>query len=174
MPSEAQRSLRTPVGILRVTANERGVTAIERVSRAGVAPRAKRSADVTSPERAASSLRAKRNADTAVRQLREYFAGTRTRFTVALHMEGTEFQQRAWRVMQSIRYGSTMSYAQQARAMGSPRAVRAVGGANASNPIPIIVPCHRVIASDGSLGGYALGLQMKRWLLAHEALEHRN
>jgi O-6-methylguanine DNA methyltransferase len=83
-------------------------------------------------------------------------------------MEGTAFQQRAWRAIRKIRYGSTVSYAQQAKTIGSPKAVRAVGSANGANPIPIIVPCHRVIASDGSLGGYALGLKMKRFLLELE------
>ncbi len=157
MPQEARRLLRTPVGILRVTANERGVTAIERISRASAVPRAKVSA------------RATRHVDMAVRQLREYFAGTRRNFTVPLHLEGTEFQQQAWAAMRNIRYGHTMSYAQQAKAIGKPKAMRAVGSANGANPIPIIVPCHRVIASDGSLGGYALGVKMKRALLA---LEH--
>ena len=161
MLQAAQRLLRTPVGVLRVTASERGVTAVERVSRAGVASRAKVSRTQVSP-------RAARHADTAVRQLREYFAGTRRNFTVPLHLEGTEFQQQAWAAMCSIRYGSTVSYAQQAKAIGKPKAVRAVGSANGANPVPIIVPCHRVIASDGSLGGYALGLAMKRYLLALE------
>ena len=164
MPQAAQRTLRTPVGVLRVTASERGVTAVERVSRASVASRAK----VLTRTRV--STRAERHADRAVRQLREYFAGTRRNFTVPLHLEGTEFQQQAWAAMCSIRYGRTMSYAQQAKAIGKPKAVRAVGSANGANPVPIIVPCHRVIASDGSLGGYALGLTMKRYLLA---LEHR-
>ena len=164
MPQAAQRTLRTPVGVLRVTASERGVTAVERVSRASVASRAK----VLTRTRV--STRAKRHADRAVRQLREYFAGTRRNFTVPLDLEGTEFQQQAWAAMCSIRYGSTVSYAQQAKAIGKPKAVRAVGSANGANPVPIIVPCHRVIASDGSLGGYALGLTMKRYLLA---LEHR-
>ena len=156
MSQEAQRQLRTPVGVLRVTASERGVTAIERVSRASVVSRAK------------VSPRAARHADTAVRQLREYFAGTRRKFTVPLHLEGTEFQQQAWAAMCGIRYGDTLSYAQQAKAIGKPKAVRAIGSANGANPVPIIVPCHRVIASDGSLGGYALGLTMKRYLLALE------
>ena len=156
MPQAAQRTLRTPVGVLRVTASERGVTAIERVSRASVASRAKVSA------------RAARHADTAVRQLREYFAGTRRKFAVSLDLDGTEFQQQAWAAMCGIRYGHTLSYAQQAKAIGKPKAVRAVGSANGANPVPIIVPCHRVIASDGSLGGYALGLAMKRYLLALE------
>lgn len=85
-----------------------------------------------------------------------------------LHLEGTEFQQRAWAAMRMIPYGTTVSYARQARQIGRPRAVRAVGTANGANPVPIIVPCHRVIASDGTLGGYALGLGMKRRLLALE------
>ena len=162
MRQAAQRLLRTPVGVLRVTASERGVTAIERVSRASVVSRAKVSG------RAKVSPRAARHADTAVRQLREYFAGTRRKFTVPLHLDGTEFQQQAWAAMCGIRYGDTLSYAQQAKAIGKPKAVRAIGSANGANPVPIIVPCHRVIASDGSLGGYALGLTMKRYLLALE------
>ncbi len=156
MLQAAQRLLRTPVGVLRITASERGVTAVERVSRASVASRAK------------VSGRAARHADTAVRQLREYFAGTRRKFAVSLDLDGTEFQQQAWAAMCGIRYGDTLSYAQQAKAIGKPKAVRAVGSANGANPVPIIVPCHRVIASDGSLGGYALGLAMKRYLLALE------
>ena len=172
MLQAAQRLLRTPVGVLRVTASERGVTAIERVSRASVASCAKVStrAKVSRAKvlRAQVSPRAARHADTAVRQLREYFAGTRRKFAVPLDLDGTEFQQRAWAVMCGIRYGHTLSYAQQAKAIGKPKAVRAVGSANGANPVPIIVPCHRVIASDGSLGGYALGLAMKRYLLALE------
>ena len=172
MLQAAQRQLRTPVGVLRVTASERGVTAIERVSRASVASRAKGSARAkvsrAKVSRAQVSPRAARHADTAVRQLREYFAGTRRKFAVPLDLDGTEFQQRAWAAMCGIRYGHTLSYAQQAKAIGKPKAVRAVGSANGANPVPIIVPCHRVIASDGSLGGYALGLTMKRYLLALE------
>ena len=173
----AQRLLRTPVGVLRITASERGVTAIERVSRASVASRTKVSRAKVSTRTQVSraqvsrvkvSGRAARHADTAVRQLREYFAGTRRKFAVSLDLDGTEFQQQAWAAMCSIRYGHTLSYAQQAKAIGKPKAVRAVGSANGANPVPIIVPCHRVIASDGSLGGYALGLAMKRYLLALE------
>ena len=167
MLQAAQRLLRTPVGVLRVTASERGVTAIERVSRASVASRAKVSGRAK-VSRTQVSPRAARHADTAVRQLREYFAGTRRKFAVSLDLDGTEFQQQAWAAMCGIRYGHTLSYAQQAKAIGKPKAVRAVGSANGANPVPIIVPCHRVIASDGSLGGYALGLAMKRYLLALE------
>jgi methylated-DNA-[protein]-cysteine S-methyltransferase len=139
-----------------VTASEHGITAIDRVTK------------VTAQN---GSPAAQRYADRAIRELRQYFAGTRRRFTVPLDLVGTPFQERAWAAMRKIPYGRTISYAQQARSMRTPRAVRAVGSANGANPIPIIVPCHRVIASDGSLGGYALGLRMKQWLLAHEAGE---
>jgi len=148
-----QRSLRTPVGVLRVTADDVGIVAIERVKK---------------PVTSAGSTKANRHAERAVRQLREYFAGKRRRFEVPLHLEGTRFQESAWAAMRKIPYGTTISYARQAKQIGKPRATRAVGTANGANPIPIIVPCHRVIASDGSLGGYALGLAMKRRLLALE------
>jgi len=141
------------VGLLRVTADDHGVVAIERVAKSVVG---------------AGSTTANQHAEKAVRELREYFAGKRRRFTVKLHLEGTPFQERAWAAMRRIPYGATISYAQQAKQIGKPRATRAVGSANGANPVPIIVPCHRVIASDGSLGGYALGLAMKRRLLALE------
>ena len=166
--SLAQRWLRTPIGVLRVTASDRGVTNIDRV-----AMKSNRVARQSSQRGRQSAQRgtpaAQRQANRAVRELREYFAGKRTRFTVPVQLEGTPFQERAWATMRKIPYGRTMSYAEQATAMRAPRAVRAVGSANGANPVPIIVPCHRVVASNGGLGGYALGLAMKRWLLAHES-----
>ena len=106
----------------------------------------------------------------AEQELREYFAGRRRTFTVKLDLEGTEFQRKAWQAMRNIPFGETISYGDQARKVGKPKAYRAVGSANGKNPIPIIVPCHRVLASDGSLGGYSLGLSMKRRLLALEGV----
>ena len=106
----------------------------------------------------------------AEQELREYFAGRRRTFTVKLDLEGTEFQRKAWQAMRKIPFGETISYGDQARKVGKPKAFRAVGSANGKNPIPIIVPCHRVLASDGSLGGYSLGLSMKRRLLALEGV----
>ena len=159
--SLAQRSLRTPIGVLRVTASDRGVTNIDRV--------AMKSNRVARQSSQRGTPAAQRQADRAVRELREYFAGKRTRFTVPVQLEGTPFQERAWATMCKIPFGGTISYAEQARSMRAPRAVRAVGSANGANPVPIIVPCHRVVASNGGLGGYALGLAMKRWLLAHES-----
>lgn len=104
----------------------------------------------------------------AASQLAEYFAGRRLGFDVPLDLQGTRFQQRAWQVLTGIPFGETISYAEQARRMGTPTAVRAVGGANGRNPIPVIVPCHRVIGSDGRLTGYGGGLPVKQWLLDHE------
>jgi len=104
----------------------------------------------------------------AVVQLEEYFAGTRSEFDLPLDPHGTPFQQKAWEVLRTIPYGATISYGEQARRLGVPSAARAVGAANGRNPIPIIVPCHRVVGSDGSLTGFAAGVESKAWLLHHE------
>ena len=103
-----------------------------------------------------------------IRQLQAYFRGELKEFDLPLAMEGTEFQLRVWNALRRIPYGETVSYSQLAERIGSPRAVRAVGLANGSNPIPIIVPCHRVIGSDGSLTGFGGGLSTKRKLLELE------
>ena len=104
-------------------------------------------------------------------QLAEYFAGTRMDFELTLNPAGTPFQLAVWSALRGIPYGETTSYGKIVAAMGRPDAARAIGWANGQNPIPIIVPCHRVIGADGSLTGYGGGLPAKRWLLAHEA-EH--
>jgi len=98
-------------------------------------------------------------------ELDEYFAGGRREFTVRLDLRGTDFQKRCWQALLEIPYGQTRSYADVARAVGRPTAFRAVGLANGSNPIPIIVPCHRVVGSNGSLTGYGGGLDIKQKLL---------
>jgi len=102
------------------------------------------------------------------RQLREYFAGKRKKFSIKLDISGTEFQESVWYALNKISYGKTVSYAQQAKFVRKPKAFRAVGSANGKNPVAIILPCHRVIASDGTLGGYGGGLSIKRKLLALE------
>lgn len=109
----------------------------------------------------------------AVQQLHEYLSGKRRTFDLELAPAGTAFQLATWQALQRIPWGTTCSYAQLAAAVGRPRAVRAVGGANGANPLPIVIPCHRVIASDGSIGGYSGGLARKRWLLAHEGVALR-
>ncbi len=103
-----------------------------------------------------------------VRQLSEYFRGERTTFDLPLEFHGTEFQKKVWRALLDVPFGSTASYGDIARAIGNPKAVRAVGGANAKNPISIVAPCHRIIGSNGKLTGYGGGLWRKKWLLAHE------
>lgn len=102
------------------------------------------------------------------RQLREYLAGKRRNFDLPLELTGTDFQRKTWAVLCEIPYGETISYAELARRVGHPRAVRAVGAANGANPVSLVVPCHRVIASSGGLGGYGGGLQAKQWLLELE------
>jgi methylated-DNA-[protein]-cysteine S-methyltransferase len=101
----------------------------------------------------------------AVEQLGEYFAGVRRRFTLPLEVRGTEFQRRVWGILESIPYGETRSYTWVAERVGRPRAVRAVGAANGRNPLPIVVPCHRVIGAAGQLVGYGGGLPLKKFLL---------
>ena len=104
----------------------------------------------------------------AIRQLREYFAGRRSGFDLPLAPEGTTFQRAVWRQLQEIPYGGTISYGELARRVGNPKASRAVGTANGANPIPIVIPCHRVIAADGKLGGFGGGLPVKQALLELE------
>lgn len=101
----------------------------------------------------------------AIEQLAEYFAGRRREFHLPLAPAGTAFQMRVWQALRAIPYGETRSYGELARAIGSPRAARAVGAANGANPIAIVVPCHRVIQSDGRLGGYGGGRELKQFLL---------
>jgi len=103
-----------------------------------------------------------------IRQLTEYFKGTRTTFDLKLHPKGTPFQRDVWKALLAIPYGETRSYGEIARAVGRPRAVRAVGLANGRNPLPIVVPCHRVIGGSGSLVGYGGGLPVKAALLDRE------
>jgi methylated-DNA-[protein]-cysteine S-methyltransferase len=105
----------------------------------------------------------------ASRELSEYFAGRRREFSVPLRPEGTPFQLRVWRALATIPLGETLSYGGLAERVGIPGAARAVGAANARNPLAILLPCHRVVGSDGSLTGFAGGLPLKRWLLDHEA-----
>jgi methylated-DNA-[protein]-cysteine S-methyltransferase len=104
----------------------------------------------------------------AAAQLAEYFRGERTDFDLPLALDGTAFQRTVWAQLTAIPYAATWSYGQLARAIGKPQASRAVGAANGRNPIAIVVPCHRVIGTNGSLTGYGGGMAAKRWLLAHE------
>lgn len=142
----------SPVGSLVLVADDEGLLSIDLWGRPALVP-AGRSATLAEAER----------------QLTEWFAGERTRFELPLCPEGTPFQRRVWEALCAIPYGETRSYGEIARAIDAPSAVRAVGGANRRNPLPIVVPCHRVIGADGALTGFAGGLETKRWLLSHEA-----
>ena len=104
----------------------------------------------------------------AVTQLQDYFDGNRTHFDLTLNPAGTEFQQKVWKGLCEISFGKTMSYLELAKQLGDVKAIRAVASANGKNPLWIVVPCHRVIGTDGSLTGYAGGLWRKKWLLEHE------
>lgn len=108
--------------------------------------------------------------DEACRQLQEYFQGQRHHFTLPLAPVGTPFQQRVWQALQQIPYGTTCTYQALAQYLGNPAAARAIGAANGRNPIAIIIPCHRLIGSDGRLRGYAGGLTLKQRLLEHESV----
>lgn len=102
-------------------------------------------------------------------QLNEYFAGHRREFTVKLNPQGSDYQKKAWRALSQIPYGELRTYKEQAISCGNPNAARAVGSANGKNPIPVIIPCHRVIGSNGQLTGFAFGLDIKKKLLSLEA-----
>lgn len=104
----------------------------------------------------------------AQKQLKQYFAGERKDFDLHLNPQGTDFQKKVWQALQHISFGRTISYMELAKELGDPLAIRAVAAANGKNPLWILIPCHRVIGSDGSLTGYAGGLWRKKWLLEHE------
>ncbi len=152
----------TPIGPMLAGATDRGLCLLE-------------FADSESPEAQLAAIEktfhtrvtpgAGPHLEAALKQLEEYFSGRRKAFDLSLDMQGTPFQQDAWQALLTIPYGCTVSYAEQARSMGRPSAVRAVANANGANPVSIIVPCHRVIGSDGTLTGYGGGLWRKKHLL---------
>lgn len=162
-------TIASPVGELTVAATERGVRYVlwENETRPiDIADDITDAAD--GDDESADPALAVRILDAVRTQLEEYFAGERTEFDLPLDPIGTPFQLSAWQVLRTIPYGSTMSYGEQARTLGDPNKARAVGAANGRNPISIIVPCHRVVGSNGSLTGFAGGIGAKAWLLDHE------
>jgi methylated-DNA-[protein]-cysteine S-methyltransferase len=149
--NQPQRAfLKTPIGFLELIGTEKGLQAINFLD------------FKVRLHRIPSTLK------TAATQLEEYFYGDRVKFTVPLDLTGTPFQLSVWKELQKIPCGSTRTYVEIARRLGNTHTLRAVGGANACNPIPVIVPCHRVIGQNGKLVGYAGGLKRKKWLLEHE------
>lgn len=144
-------TIATPIGALQITGADAGISAISFQD------------DPAPPSESVPPPLAD-----CVRQLEEYFAGTREEFTLELALQGTPFERRVWAHLLDIPYGETRTYMQIAELMGDPKTIRAVGRANGRNPLPIVVPCHRVIGSNGDLVGYGGGLWRKEWLLAHE------
>jgi methylated-DNA-[protein]-cysteine S-methyltransferase len=156
--------LPTPIGDLILTASDTALTGVYfPTSRRGPPPTSSAGWEEDTGQGAASALLAR-----AGIQLNEYFAKTRTAFDLPLEAEGSKFEHRVWNALVTIPYGTTMSYGALARLLGDKHASRAVGLANGANPIPIIVPCHRVVGTKGELTGYGGGLERKRWLLEHE------
>ncbi len=142
--------IKTPLGIAKITGDENGISEIS-VSDEG-------EIDSKIPN----------ILQEAVSQLNDYFARKRTDFNFKLNPQGTDFQQRVWKGLLEIPYGTSMSYLELSKKLGDVKAIRAVASANGKNPLWIVVPCHRVIGTDGSLTGYAGGLWRKKWLLEHE------
>ena len=164
------QNLTTALGGITVGCSDRGVREIS-LATGSQAGKGRKKPRVTSDEWVEANgqkVQGARWVRQTVRELEEYLAGQRRKFTVPLDLRGTAFQKKVWEALITIPCGATRSYSEIARQAGNPRAARAVGMANHDNPIAIIVPCHRVIASDGSLGGYGGGLEMKASLLRLE------
>ena len=154
-PTVEQAAIETPFGTMRLVTDGRAILALE--------------FDAPGIAMTPLSFAARQLADAVARRLDAYFAGERVAFDVPLAPWGTPFQQSVWNALCGIPYGETVSYAEIARRVGRPSAVRAVGAANGANPIAIVIPCHRVIGANGTLTGYGGGLDRKRALLLLEA-----
>lgn len=142
----------SPVGTLEITGNLEGVSSVVFLE------------EVVAPTANIPDLLKK-----PILQLQEYLDGKRTTFDLKLSPQGTDFQKKVWTQLSKIPFGKTVSYLDMAKQLGNPKVIRAAASANGKNPIAIIIPCHRVIGSDGSLTGYAGGLHRKKWLLEHES-----
>nr|WP_299382395.1 methylated-DNA--[protein]-cysteine S-methyltransferase [Allomuricauda sp.] len=143
--------LQTPIGISKFVGDENGLVSVSVLDNnvpIGIVPEV---------------------LEEVVYQFKEYFEGSRTHFDLVLNPEGTLFQKKVWELLQEIPYGKTISYLELSKRLGDPKAIRAVAAANGKNPLWIVIPCHRVIGSNGDLTGYAGGLHRKKWLLEHES-----
>ena len=143
--------IESPLGITKIVGDENGISEISVLSEGAI------TAEIPV------------QLQECVSQLREYFEGERNHFDFKLNPQGTDFQQRVWQELLNIPFGKTMSYLDLSKKLGDVKAIRAVASANGRNPLWIVVPCHRVIGTDGSLTGYAGGLWRKKWLLEHES-----
>jgi methylated-DNA-[protein]-cysteine S-methyltransferase len=143
--------IKTPLGTAKIKGDEHGIASISIL------------------EEGAITTKIPKELKQAVTQLQDYFKGKRTHFDFKLQPQGTEFQQKVWQALLEIPFGKTCSYMDLSKKLGDVKAIRAVASANGKNPLWIVVPCHRVIGTDGSLTGYAGGLWRKKWLLEHES-----
>ena len=143
--------IQSPLGITKIVGDENGISIISVLSEGEV------------------TAKIHENLKESVSQLQEYFDGNRNHFDFKINPQGTDFQQKVWRELLNIPFGKTMSYLDLSKKLGDVKAIRAVASANGRNPLWIVVPCHRVIGTDGSLTGYAGGLWRKKWLLEHES-----
>ena len=142
--------LKSPLGITKIVGDANGIS------------------EISVSDEGEVSVSIPKELEQAVIQLQDYFVGKRTHFNLKLNPKGTEFQQRVWQELLNIPFGKTLSYLELSKKLGDVKAIRAVAAANGKNPLWIVVPCHRVIGTDGSLTGYAGGLGRKKWLLEHE------
>ncbi|NNF31857.1 MAG: methylated-DNA--[protein]-cysteine S-methyltransferase [Flavobacteriaceae bacterium] len=144
--------IKSPVGILNISGDRNGISEV-----------------MFTDDLAETSGKIPDELSEAVTQLNEYFGKKRKKFSLKLNPEGTEFQKKVWDALLNVEFGKTQTYQQIANKLGDPKVIRAAASANGKNPIAIIIPCHRIIGSDGSLTGYAGGLHRKKWLLEHES-----
>lgn len=161
----ARASVETPLGRMLIACNDAGLTllSLPGEDEAAFARAASRHTPTVPAGEAAA-----RHAALAAEELRAYFAGDLRRFSVPLAPHGTVFQRLVWDAVGAVPYGETATYGAIAARLNRPRAARAVGHANGANPLPIVIPCHRLVGHNGALTGYAGGLAMKRWLIDHE------
>ncbi|WP_211290319.1 methylated-DNA--[protein]-cysteine S-methyltransferase [Polaribacter gangjinensis] len=143
--------LETPIGTVKITGDENGIQTISIID-----------------EKVDELKKTPECLQDCVNQLTEYFGGKRASFNLTINPKGTAFQIKVWKSLLQIPYGKTTSYLEQSSLLGDKKAIRAVASANGKNPILIVIPCHRVLGSDGSLTGFSAGLWRKKWLLAHE------
>lgn len=142
---------KTPIGVAKIIGNDDGIISVSVID-----------------DEVEASIIIPETLKICVLQLDEYFQKKRTKFNLKLNPQGTDFQKRVWLALQQIPYAKTITYLNQSKKMENVKAIRAIASANGKNPIWIIIPCHRVIGSDGSLTGYASGIWRKKWLLEHE------
>ena len=151
MESNQTAYYKTPIGTAKIVGDENGISAIALID-----------------ECMEASIEIPEILKDCVQQLDEYFNGTRKQFELKLNPQGTDFQKRVWAALLLVPFGKTRTYLEQSKLLGDVKAIRAVASANGKNPIWILIPCHRIIGSDGSLTGYAGGIWRKKWLLEHE------